>query len=611
MQCLMRSDGTSLIKDAVHNLAATLAGTPTTATLLGVTAPVIGAAAYTNVSYPTASLGIAPGMPISIICVVNKTPAWNDGNIHLMYMNIIGTGPPLWETEGYELLQYASVVLINSWHGTGSKNTAIAVDSTNWSANTKHVVIATLDAANNQRIFIDGTEGFAVTGSCSRETSVGPDSYIGIHNDGNFPLEGAQLTAIYSGLLTDGMIFDIGAMTNWSDLEGIVNPPSPPTPSPLAVAPAPSTPPRQQTGAHIIIQNMAGTSTISELSEQMPDQQPAINLFEGLSLESCNPGGFTVANFTLHRPVTQSWPDLGHRNRVIIGQGAQVWWEGWIDKPVRKIRPDTFDVGCLGWSARLNQLWATADITAGAGGYLMSTFITAMLADAGLSTNSEVVAGTVAVTDYAYPVGTQFQFAPATPYFDALTTLNAGNGYNWGVWLDHKFYFTAATPTVIQWYAKTSDCEDITITPNPEALCNYALINFTQDGSHYEQVIVQDAVSIALYGLIKIITTDATQIANLYLAACKDLHVAAEFTTRRIYDIWGAEHHLAEVRGGDNVRVLDWLPTEDTLSGVNDIATFQIKAAKYDHGNYTLAITPTEFVPRTDILIARLQATGY
>lgn len=366
---------------------------------------------------------------------------------------------------------------------------------------------------------------------------------------------------------------------------------------------------------HIDISDSAGNAT--RLTERIPGQAPGINIFEGLSFESVDPGGFTVGNFTLHRRVTQYWPDLLHRNQIKIGEGGEVYWEGYLDKPTRKIRPDTFDVSCLGWSSQLNQLWITFDwIVVNTVNDQCSDLLNAIVL---VDPDINIIAGTIETGDYAFPVGTRFEFAPATPYFDALDQFNAANNYDWGVWLDRRFDFTAKTPGTIDWYVWTRDCEDLSISPNPDKLCNYCLVNYTQDGSHYQQVIAQDTASQTLYGVRKvkvdvpgkIITAGATQIANTYIAECANLKVAAEFTCNRIFDSYGAEQPLGKVRGGENVRIVDWMPTEEILSGVNDIATFQIKSAKYDHSKYTLDVTPTEFVPATDIQIARLQAVGY
>ena len=355
------------------------------------------------------------------------------------------------------------------------------------------------------------------------------------------------------------------------------------------------------------------------LSRDGSDGLTMLDDFEGLTFESCNPGGFTVASFVVHRPVTQQWTDLQSFNRIEIGEGPLMFWQGYIDTPTRKIRPDTIDVQCLGWSARLNELGTTADIlVVGAANNQGSDFITnVLLVDA----DSEIVDGDVETGDYTYPNGTRFEFAPYTTYFDALEQFNAGAGFNWGVWNDLGIYWTAKTPDVIDWYVYTRDCKDLTITPNPAAFANEVLVSYTQDSVHQQTTTRTDAASIAKYGRTtkrmitvpgRITTAGAQSIGDDYLAETANLKVAAEFTTSRVFDDNGSEHHLGEVRGGHNVRLVDWLPTEELLTGeVDDIATFQIKSASYNHDSYDVRITPTEFVPMVETEIARLGVTGY
>jgi hypothetical protein len=355
---------------------------------------------------------------------------------------------------------------------------------------------------------------------------------------------------------------------------------------------------------------------ISDIAGSLPTRDWSPDVFEGLSLESVNPGGFTTANFTIHRAVEQYWPDLQYKNHVLIGRGADIYWEGYIDRPARSINPDTIDVSCLGWSARLNQLWTEADVfcTAAANDQLSDFLTTIVFADASL----EVVAGTIETGDYVFPTGTIFEFKPTTDYFSAIEQMNAPNNYDWGVWVDKAFDFKAKVDD-LRWIVYLDDCSDLSVAPNTEALCNYVLVDYTQDGSHHEQVVVQDTDSQALYGIIKkrvdipgrITTAGATQLANTYLAECKDLKVSASFATSRIFDIYGAEHHLAEARGGDNLRLLGWLATEGTLYNLDNITTFQVKSVKYDNDRYSLDVTPAEFIPSTELQIARLQAVGY
>jgi hypothetical protein len=259
---------------------------------------------------------------------------------------------------------------------------------------------------------------------------------------------------------------------------------------------------------------------------------------------------------------------------------------------------------------------ATSDITAPGGGYQGSTFITGVL----LVAITELTAGDINTGDYAYPVASKFEFSPWTPFFDCLEQFNQGNDYNWGVWENKALSWTPKTPTVIDWLVKTSDCIDLTITPNPDTFCNRVLVSYTQDGVHNQVLTLNDTTSQAVYGRIvekelsiptRISTAGATVIGNLYLATAATMRVSAEFTCTRIFDLYGNEHHLSEARGGDNIRLGDWLPTEDLLTGVTDIATFQIKSTIYDHTRYSLQITPTEPIPQSEIQISRLGMRAY
>lgn len=560
-----------------------------------------------TISWPTASIGLIPGMPFSIVAAVDTNGTqWNDGVPHIMFITRDGIAC----NGGFELYKSAfGFVSINTWLNGDDKWTAIGLTAENWAPG-KHVVAAIIDEYNNQRIFLDGIEGFTSQGSCGREEMLGTNSYIGIHDDGIFPLDGSELSTIYGRVLTDDEIALVSSTTLWTDL---IDPPKPVTHK------------AEKKSAYVSILDPTGATPLARLTEHFPATGWTPDIFENLSFESVNRGGYTVASFTIHRPVTQFWADLQYRNQVIIGRGSEIYWEGYIAKPVRSIRPDVIEVNCLGWSAELNQLWTASDITAPVGGYKMSTFVNAVLL---IDPNTSIVAGMMETGDYVYPEGTLFEFANKY-YFDALEELDAGNNFNWGVW-GNKAIDLRAKHASVDWLVWTGDCEDLTISPNPDAIANYVNVHFTQDGTHYEDAVVFDTPSSLLYGwrMVNIsipgkidessiavgpppLPGGATHIAEVYLAEHKDLKVAAEFTCNRIFDSYGAEQYLGKVRGGEVVRIVDWLPTEETLGGVNDIATFEIKSPKYDHDSDTLAITPTEFLPSTDIQIARLQAVGY
>ena len=338
--------------------------------------------------------------------------------------------------------------------------------------------------------------------------------------------------------------------------------------------------------------------------------------FQDLSIESCNPGGWTVASFQVPRDIRQYWEEFCYRNWVEFKEGAVTYYYGFINKPRRTLKPDVFELECQGWSAQLNELGTQTDITAGGGGYLASTFITGIiLADADI----KITHGTIETDDYSYPSGTSFEFSKYTSYFDCLEQLNQGNNYDWGVWENGALSFTKKAAGVIDWYIRTDDCNDLEISYDSDKLCNRVVVSYTQDGTTQESQTLNDTDSQAKYGVLtklvtipgKITTAGATVVAQTYLDAYSQLQVAGQFTAKRVYDTLGVEQNLAEVRAGQNIQITDWLPTEEAISAVNDIATFQIKATKYDHSSYTLDITPTEFIPAVEIKLARLEATGY
>ena len=369
---------------------------------------------------------------------------------------------------------------------------------------------------------------------------------------------------------------------------------------------------------HILISNLSGAVDLAQLNEAIPHEE-GTNVFEDLTFESCNPGGFTVASFVLHRPITEYWPDLIYKNRIIIGEGEVVVWEGYIDQVIRSIRPDSFQVNCLGWCSRLGELGTTTDINVGGGTYKLSTFINSVvLADAALVAESSIIAGTISTSDWAYNSGTVFSFAPYTSYSDATEELNKGNNFNYGVWTDKKLNFTAKTST-INWLVKTEDCSDLTISPDSETFCNRLYTTWMEGGLYPLHRTDNNTTSQGLYGIIekslslpgKKHANDAAQIATTYINEMSVLRASAEFTCSRIYDANGTEVPLYLVRGGDNVQIVDYLSTEETLVAISDIATFQIKSPQYDHKNASLKITPSDFIPSTETRIGQLEATGY
>jgi hypothetical protein len=342
--------------------------------------------------------------------------------------------------------------------------------------------------------------------------------------------------------------------------------------------------------------------------------------FENLTVETCMPGGFTVANFTLHRNIGVPYPDVASYNEIKIIEGPWVLFEGYIDMVSRSINPDSLDVQCLGWSAILNQCGTTADIiVTGAGNNQASDFITnVMFADSDITTF--LTAGTIDTSDFAYQAGTTFEFKPFKTYQDCLEEFNGTNYYDYGCWEDKSFFWTPRSDSV-DWLVSTLDCSDVSISPNPDWLCNRVIVSYG-DGDFMQQTIREDTDSQTKYGrrIIKTlelqniyILADAQRYGDQYITEHKDLKVTSELTTSRVFTTAGAEVPLYRVRAGDIVKVIDWMPASELLMDVNvtDITTFKIKSTSYDHSDNSLQITPTEPLSQVEIDLARLASREY
>ncbi len=342
----------------------------------------------------------------------------------------------------------------------------------------------------------------------------------------------------------------------------------------------------------------------------------------GLKIDTVSPGGLSIMEFSVPADVRKSWPEFSYGNHVEAVLGDEIIFDGVMDAPRRSINPDTIAVSCQSYGYQLNDLGVTSNVSVGAEGYKMSTFITNVLLADDLI---ELSAGDIDTSDYEYPNGTVFEFQPYTTYASALETLNEGNNWDYGVEPGKRFYFRQPK-TDIDWYVHVDDCSSLTIAPNPENLANYIIVSYSPSGSYQLMVTAQDPASQSKYGVKKkLITvqgkiatgsstppyTGAYAIAHTALEDMKELKVSAELTCRRIYNTEGIEEHLVRVRAGDVIRLLDWLPSEERMNAVTDIATFRVKSTSYNHDDYTLEISPTEFLPRVEIALARLAARGY
>ncbi len=205
-------DGTTAVKDLVTGASFTMAGTPATGALLGATAPDIGSGKYTSCSIPVATIGLTAGQPITIVCVVNVAWDGDDGTLHYLFDSRVGP-----TNNGIVIAHRATNTIRIYTYDNGSALKYKELDvASSWSAGT-HVVIATLDAANSQHIFVDGVEGTTSSGTGVRESAFSTNAMFGCGLT-SAPITGLELCAIWNRVLSDEEITVLSGLLDWTEL---------------------------------------------------------------------------------------------------------------------------------------------------------------------------------------------------------------------------------------------------------------------------------------------------------------------------------------------------------------------------------------------------------
>lgn len=175
-------------------------------------------------SIPTATVGITPGMPISIVCIVNTSwdglsGAPSDGVPHVLF----NLSPSCEVANSIYIIIHADGKFWGAFRDANnvSKSLNTYDITTSWTANANHVVIFTIDAALNETLTFDGTaithsEGAATT----RETALGSVIQVGSFPAGAYqlPLNGSILCAVYGRILTAGEKAVINALATWTNI---------------------------------------------------------------------------------------------------------------------------------------------------------------------------------------------------------------------------------------------------------------------------------------------------------------------------------------------------------------------------------------------------------
>ena len=170
----------------------------------------------TTMTFPTASLGLKAGMPLTIMCVVNTPWDGTSADDHVLF----DTG----SAGGINRLAVgagAGTAGVYTWDSTGAmKSTTGVINASNWAANTPHIIIVTMDSANSQHLFLDGVELTTHAGTGVRESALGTDIYVGTDLINIEQLNGSILCAVWGEVLSDAEIADLSDMTTWERYEG-------------------------------------------------------------------------------------------------------------------------------------------------------------------------------------------------------------------------------------------------------------------------------------------------------------------------------------------------------------------------------------------------------
>ena len=145
-----------------------------------------------TISMPTATIGMTPGMPLTIMCVANTLWAGNDGSAHdLLDTKGAGAG------DVFSIYKHTDNKL---YFAVGDKSAVTAaLTATTWAANVNHVVIGTV-TGGTIKVYLAGTAGTPATGT-TREAALNANLYVGAKIDGTLPLNGAILCAIWGRVL--------------------------------------------------------------------------------------------------------------------------------------------------------------------------------------------------------------------------------------------------------------------------------------------------------------------------------------------------------------------------------------------------------------------------
>lgn len=347
--------------------------------------------------------------------------------------------------------------------------------------------------------------------------------------------------------------------------------------------------------------------------------------YKDLSWETDVASGFHIADFEIGRDSLATLPEIDVFNQVLITDGAETCWEGYIDEPRREGK-GVVKVGCTGWAALLNQLGCRTNQAP----MKTSAFITnVLLADAEVAAFLTEGTLTTGAADYDCPA--MEDLAPGGKFYaEILDDYNRYNDKRWLVYAKKRLHWLVKhtslrdpSSTAPLWIVRASECDGFSVTDSPRNYWNRVYYTYSPTGSHKVPGMVEDTVSQGKYGRVVAIffdipgrctPTEALEAANKKLLAGQDMVVVGQFTTRKVY----SAETLVEVdpwlpKAGEPMLAVDLKPGEGTIDArqvVNSIATFEIKSTAYTAKGRRIKITPMQDDYGLSECLARFERRG-
>ena len=83
--------------------------------------------------------------------------------------------------------------------------------------------------------------------------------------------------------------------------------------------------------------------------------------YQKLTFNTIHPGGPATASFTVKRTIDHQYPEFLKFAEVIIKQGEETPWHGYVSGPTMATYPERIEVSCLGLSGHLREIDCRVD----------------------------------------------------------------------------------------------------------------------------------------------------------------------------------------------------------------------------------------------------------